>query len=184
MYEGPLRGQPLVVELHNTVYAAGGEPRDGIADAAGLRAWLDALASELPVAAAQVDCDRIADFHALRDAVRAALQARAHERPVPAAARGALNAASAAAPRSAQLDEHGRAVVRDHTADPTTVALAVLAAQAIELAGSDDAPSLRVCGAPGCVLLFVADRPRRAWCSQACGNRARQARHYARKRGN
>jgi len=183
MYEGPLRGQPLAVELHNTLYAAGGELRDGIADAAGLRAWLEAMQGQLPVAAAAIDCGRIADFHALREAIRDALRARAHERPVAPAARRALNAASAAAPRSARLDEQGRAVVRDHADDAATVALAALAAQAIELAGGDDAPPLRACGAPGCVLLFVADRPRRAWCSQACGNRARQARHYARQRG-
>jgi predicted RNA-binding Zn ribbon-like protein len=34
--------------------------------------------------------------------------------------------------------------------------------------------------APGCVLLYVSDHPRRQWCSNACGNRARQARHYRR----
>jgi hypothetical protein len=41
---------------------------------------------------------------------------------------------------------------------------------------------LRACGAPGCVLMFLKDHPRREWCSNACGNRARQARHYDRTR--
>jgi predicted RNA-binding Zn ribbon-like protein len=44
-------------------------------------------------------------------------------------------------------------------------------------------PDLRACGAPGCVLMFVKDHPRREWCSVACGNRARQARLTARRRG-
>ena len=38
----------------------------------------------------------------------------------------------------------------------------------------------RATHAPGCVLYFVQDHPRREWCSTACGNRARVARHYDR----
>jgi hypothetical protein len=45
-----------------------------------------------------------------------------------------------------------------------------------------DSPRLRACQAPGCVLYFVKDHPRREWCSTACGNRARAARHYRRHR--
>ena len=46
-----------------------------------------------------------------------------------------------------------------------------------------DRGELRVCGAPGCVLMFARDHTRREWCSNACGNRARQARHYRRTHG-
>jgi predicted RNA-binding Zn ribbon-like protein len=63
------------------------------------------------------------------------------------------------------------------------VILAACAASAIELLTGPDRDALRACGAPGCALLFLKDHPRRAWCSTACGNRARQARHYARTRG-
>ena len=45
-----------------------------------------------------------------------------------------------------------------------------------------DSPQLRACHAPGCVLYFLKDHPRREWCSTACGNRARAARHYRRHR--
>ncbi len=55
-----------------------------------------------------------------------------------------------------------------------------LAADAIEFLASG--PELRACLAPGCVLYFVKDHPRRAWCSTGCGNRVRAARHYARRR--
>jgi predicted RNA-binding Zn ribbon-like protein len=179
-YPGPLRGQPLPIELHNTLYASGGEPRDGLHDGAGLRAWLEALAGELPGAAGAVDTTRIAEFRALRRAVRDALQARLAGAPIPAAARRCLNAASAASPRSKRLAADGSAAIRHHADDPTTIALAAIAAATIELAGGPRAGDLRVCGAPGCVLMFLKDHPRRAWCSDGCGNRARQARHYAR----
>ena len=179
-YTRPLRGQPLPIELHNTVYASGGEPRDGLCDEAGLRAWLAAFAGDLPVAADAVDTTRIAEFLALRRAVRDALQARLAGAPIPAAARNSLNAASAASPRSRQLKADGSAATRHHADDPTTIALAAIATATIELAGDPRAGDLRVCGAPGCVLMFLKDHPRRAWCSDGCGNRARQARHYAR----
>jgi predicted RNA-binding Zn ribbon-like protein len=69
-----------------------------------------------------------------------------------------------------------------HTADATDVALATLAADAIELLTGSGRQDIRACRAPNCVLMFFRDNPRRRWCSAACGNRARQARHYARTR--
>jgi predicted RNA-binding Zn ribbon-like protein len=68
-----------------------------------------------------------------------------------------------------------------HTAHPlVALALARLAAEAVDLLARPS--TLGVCEAPGCVLYFVRDRPRRQWCSAACGNRARVARHYRRHR--
>ncbi len=180
-YPGPLRDQPLAIELHNTLYAGAGEPRDGLGDEAGLCGWLAAVAADLPVAPETIDPARLPDFLALRGAVRDALHARMDGAPVPAPARRALNAASAASPRSARLDDGGARATRHHAGDPATIALAAIAADAIELAGGPRAADLRVCGAPGCVLMFLKDHPRRAWCSGGCGNRARQARHYARR---
>ncbi|MGH2900238.1 MAG: hypothetical protein ACRDMZ_16305, partial [Solirubrobacteraceae bacterium] len=49
-YSGPLLLESLPIELHNTQYAQRGAPVDGIADAVGLRAWLQAVAADLPVA--------------------------------------------------------------------------------------------------------------------------------------
>ncbi len=57
------------------------------------------------------------------------------------------------------------------------------AADAVALfGGKHDAGPLYPCLGPGCVLYFTRDHPRREWCSDACGNRARVARHYARAR--
>jgi predicted RNA-binding Zn ribbon-like protein len=62
-------------------------------------------------------------------------------------------------------------------ASGVTTGLADVAQQAVALL-ADDGDKLRACHAPGCVLYFVKSHPRREWCSVACGNRARAARHY------
>ncbi|MFE9171012.1 CGNR zinc finger domain-containing protein [Streptomyces kebangsaanensis] len=41
---------------------------------------------------------------------------------------------------------------------------------------------LRACTAPRCVRYFVKSHGRREWCKPSCGNRARAARHYRRRR--
>lgn len=56
--------------------------------------------------------------------------------------------------------------------------LGLVATQAVDLV--TEPGRLRACHAPGCVLYFVQDHPRREWCSTTCGNRARAARHYRR----
>ena len=181
-YRGPLLHEPLPIELHNTQYAQRGAARDGIADAQGLRAWLRGVAGGLPDGAVDADAGRLGEFHALRTAVRAALHARRAGTPIPPRARRALNDASASGPRSLQLDADGSRRVRDHAPDATSAVLARIAAETIALVTGPQAADLRACGAPGCVLIFLKDHPRRAWCSPGCGNRARQARHYARHR--
>ncbi len=171
--------EPLPVELHNTVYADRGVHVDLLADEAGLRGWLEAQRERLP---ADADPRRREEFAALREAVRAALQAVVDGAPVPADAAAALNRASLASP-SALVLESGAAEVRFAAADPTDIVLGVLAAETIGLVAGPDAARLRVCGRPACVLMFLKDHPRREWCSNVCGNRARQARHYARTHG-
>jgi predicted RNA-binding Zn ribbon-like protein len=180
-YGGPVRGEPLPIELHNTLYADRGRVADGLADASGLRAWLTALGDRLPVAARSVDAGRLDDFVALRAAVREALHAAQDGRAIPDGSRAALNRTSARNPQSLQLIRSTREI-RHHGATPTDVVLGVIAAATIALVSGQRNGDLRACGAPGCVLMFVKDHPRREWCSTACGNRARQARHYARTR--
>jgi predicted RNA-binding Zn ribbon-like protein len=162
MYTGPLLGQPLAIELHNTLHAGG----DGLTDAP---AWLEAVG-----VSGTVRPDELVE---LRAAVREALHAAHEGREIPAAAVAELNRRSVASPRSLVL-EHGAVRVRHHGATATDVVLGEIATSAIELVTGES--DLRVCGAPRCVLMFVKDHPRREWCSNACGNRARQARHYAR----
>ena len=50
------------------------------------------------------------------------------------------------------------------------------------LFGGPDRLLIRSCPAPGCVLYFLREHPRREWCSTTCGNRVRAARHYDRSK--
>jgi predicted RNA-binding Zn ribbon-like protein len=185
-YPGPLRREPLAVELHNTRYAIRSDVVDGLESADGLRAWLAAIADRLPPSAREADPGRLQEFVDLREAVADLLHAALEGKPPPATALEAVNSAAGRAPVSpvAVVDERGRfqGEARFHEADATDVALATLASDAIELLTGPDRSELRACGAPGCVLMFLKDHPRRTWCSAVCGNRARQARHYERAR--
>jgi predicted RNA-binding Zn ribbon-like protein len=184
-YQGPIRDGPLPIELHNTLYAAHGQQIDGLADTAGLRAWLTALGDGLPVAADEVDGRRFEELHALRGSVREALHAAVERRAMSEPAVAHLNELSARDPRSPYMTQRGQmraTEFRHHALTPTDKLLGVIAASTIELVSGPRAADVRACGAPGCVLMFLKDHPRREWCSAACGNRARQARHYARSR--
>jgi len=93
----------------------------------------------------------------------------------------ALNAALAAAPPPVlrRVDGSFRLGAGRRT---VPAVLAELAMEGAALVADPDRP-LRACRAPGCVLYFVKDHPRREWCGVTCGNRVRAARHYARVRG-
>ena len=49
-YAGPLKDEPIAVELHNTLYALGGAARRPLSRAQA-EAWLEALGERLPAAA-------------------------------------------------------------------------------------------------------------------------------------
>lgn len=199
----PVLGEPLPVELMNTVWA----DRDGVHDALAAPgdavAWLTALRERLPrgadVAAWTTDADEaeVAEvwsrLRALRDATRT-LAARRTADPRTAGvggmsdqdALGQLNALAKAAPSWLVLewpDGAAPSVVTGQAEQSAgQVVVSWLAREAIDLIGGRQGSQLRACLAPGCVLYFVRHHPRRAWCSDSCGNRARQARHYERRR--
>jgi predicted RNA-binding Zn ribbon-like protein len=184
MYSGPLRDEPLAIELHNTLYAIGGTAHDGLVSES--QEWLDGIGCRLPPGGAGAG-PGAGELTALRDAVRALLHDVVDGRPHPAEALAAVNAASRRAPRSPIVVASGAGIplagTEWHGATRADVVIGTLAANAIELLTGPDRERLRACGAPGCVLMFLKDHPRRGWCSNACGNRARQARHYRRARG-
>jgi predicted RNA-binding Zn ribbon-like protein len=181
VYTGPLRDEPLAIELHNTLYMADGERVDGLEQA---DAWLAGLAGRLPdVPGAGPTA---AELAALREPVRAALHAAAAGAAQDPAVLAAINRAAARAPHSPAIVPRGdglAAAVDHHGASRADVVVAALAADAIDLLTGPRGADLRGCHAPGCVLIFLKDHPRREWCCNACGNRARQARHYRRTRG-
>jgi predicted RNA-binding Zn ribbon-like protein len=186
IYAGPVRDEPLAIELHNTLYASGGKVVDGLATEASARAWLDALADRLP-SEGQGRLPSRAELLQLRAPVREALNAAMKGEAPSRSSLETINRISANAPRSpmarwspttppvADVDLHG--------AGRPEAVLAAFAADTIDLITGPRREALRACGASSCMLLFLKNHPRREWCSAACGNRARQARHYARTRG-
>jgi predicted RNA-binding Zn ribbon-like protein len=196
----PLLGEPLPVELMNTIWADRGGVHDALATPTEVLGWIGAVG---PLPANKADLDHwlqdapgaavgeVADtLRGLRDALRRlAAEQTADPRPRAASAINdveravhVVNAAAAAAPHWSHMEwssgEPSRAP-RSETGVGAAVTAAI-AEQAIDLFTSDGRHELRACLAPRCVLYFVRQHPRREWCSTACGNRARTARHYQR----
>jgi predicted RNA-binding Zn ribbon-like protein len=142
-----------------------------------LGGWLDAEGALEPEERAEVSL-RLAEFVTLRASLRELLDASIGGGPFPAAAVERINEASARVPRVLRLTPDGTTDT-PHSAGPTPLLLARIAWSAIELLGDPDR-SPRRCGA--CGSYFEATRSDRVWCSNACGNRTRVARHHARRR--
>ncbi|HEX6231533.1 MAG TPA: CGNR zinc finger domain-containing protein [Jiangellaceae bacterium] len=184
-----LPDEPVPVRLMNTIWADRHGVHDALTTTENLRRWLAAVAPEDEFAPDSTDLSR---FRTLRDALRR-LAALATDDTRPAAASATtdmdkaiadVNDAARQAHTWPQLEYQGGELQASEggRATPTRRALSSIARQAIELLTGDDGPRLRACYGPGCVLYFVKDHPRREWCSNACGNRARAARHYHRHR--
>jgi predicted RNA-binding Zn ribbon-like protein len=185
--EAPALGEPLPVEFANTIFVVRGELMDGLASPAQLGAWLARHADELGAVPARGAGEHLAAVRELRADTRELLDRLvAGGRPSPALVRR-LNVRSEASPRypALQWPPRGAPVVLDRAlnSDPWRRIVAELARSVIRLAGGPKHELIRRCPAPGCVLYFVQDHPRREWCSVACGNRVRVARHYRRHRG-
>ena len=184
-----LPGEPVPVRLMSTIWADTDGIHDDLRAQADVDEWLDAVA--LDRAGAHTTEAELAAARALRDAVRRLAAYRTQDTRAAAAsamsdlaaALDQVNQAAAELPgprlalRAGQL-EAGPAA----GPSPVTAGLAQVAMQAIELLGGADGARLRACYAPGCVVYFVKSHPRREWCSVACGNRVRAARHYQRVR--
>ena len=178
--------EPVPVRLMGTIWADTDGLHDDLETPFGLDAWIDAVGIQHGNTLASPE--ELADARALRDSLRC-LAAHQTDDNRPAAVSRAdvawsvdvLNAAAARLP-AAQLRIANNAFHRA-TPDPVVLAaLAGVATEAVSLFGGTDANRLRACRAPGCVLYFVKTHPRREWRSIACGNRARAARHYHRRR--
>jgi predicted RNA-binding Zn ribbon-like protein len=185
-----LSDEPLPVRLMGTLRAGADGIHDDLSTTADVDEWLDAVGIDR--AGAHATERELAKARALRDAVRRlAGYVTQDTRPAVAstmtdvaAALDLVNsvAAELPAPRLALRD--GRLELgAGRGASAVASGLAQVAEQAVELLGDAEAAKLRACYAPGCVLYFMKTHPRREWCSVACGNRVRAARHYQRARG-
>ncbi len=186
-----LPGEPLPVRYMNTIWADAAQVHDDLTNAAALRDWVALVNGDEPGSPGDPDAEELAEAVALRDALRRLAAFVTDDSRSTAQSRidtvdvavEAVNDAVAHRPRTT-LTVHGGALERDcpQRASPTRTALAELAHQAIDLLTGPTATKLRACHAPHCVLYFVKTHPRREWCSEACGNRVRAARHYRRTR--
>ncbi|MEJ2856826.1 MULTISPECIES: CGNR zinc finger domain-containing protein [unclassified Saccharothrix] len=173
--------EPRPVRLMNTIRADRSGVHDDLTTVEDLSAWLTgepATAEDL--AAFRTLRQGLRDLAALlTDDTRAIAADRDRDRAV-----AAVNAAVRQAVAWPQLDVEAGELRRRTTADApaATRVLAATAAEAVDLFTGPDRGLLRACYAPGCVLYFVKDHPRREWCSPGCGNRVRAARHYRRNR--
>ena len=173
--------EPRPVLLMNTIWANRSQLHDDLTTVGGLRDFLGVPAGE----------DDLRAFRELRQALRdlagvltgdtrEIAQGRDLERAV-----AEVNRAARSAPQWPQLAVRDGELVRHKESEGSLAdsERASIAAEAVELFTGESRALLRACHAPGCVLYFVKDHPRREWCSPSCGNRVRAARHYRRNRG-
>jgi predicted RNA-binding Zn ribbon-like protein len=169
---------PLAVDVADTVRVVGSGTVELLADEADLSDWISHEVERFPLAdSAQ---GQLETFRGLRDAVREALLAHADRRQPPARAVSEINHASARCPTYPKISAGGRieVVVANH--DPYDAFRALVARSTIEVISGPGRGALAVCRAPSCGMPFLRQHGRQRWCSDACGNRARVARHTAR----
>ncbi|THA34074.1 zf-CGNR multi-domain protein [Streptomyces sp. A1277] len=193
--------QWLPLELASTVRHDGeGGVADDLATVQGTTDWIrkqgHLLAGRIPAGGLAADEDLRLGIIELRQAVRALFArlvspappspADAHRLMTADQAMDRLNAAAAREPVAPQLDwpVGGAPAARLLSAekDPYVRLLAALARAAIDFLSGPQSTRLRSCTAPRCVRYFVKSHGRQEWCKPSCGNRARAARHYNRRR--
>ena len=194
----PVREEPVAVELINTVWA----DRDGVHDALvttrDATAWLNQVKDRLPHvrpsrgrARARLTLSEAEQLRRLRDAIRRVaadvtddprtVEPHGAEIPTIDEALQVINSAAGSWPARLLHRVDGDVIANRSAVDPLRAAISGFAVDAVPLlAGDHDRGALRACLAPACVLYFVQDHTLREWCSPACGNRARVARHYKR----
>lgn len=183
-YMGPVLGEPLPLELANTRYLVRGRHRDGLETAEHLVAWLMGIRSSLETTLTDTDLLAVDDVdlarvRQLRDCIHILADAIIDGSDPDAAVLDRLNRHARAAPHWKELrwDDHPYAEIRSG-APPVGAAIGEIAHATIELVTGDSRTTIKRCPAPGCILYFLKNHPRREWCSNTCGNRVRAARHY------
>lgn len=200
----PLLGEPLPVELMNTIWADRDGVHDALDDPEAALAWLRAVHLRFDQSPSNIDTwlraarpetvgETARELRRLRDALRRLAALATGDPRAPAASAiedrdGALAVVNHACSHATTWSElhwpagqHAQRVTHSSGSAGRAV-VAMLAELGVELFSSDERHLLRACLAPGCVLYFIGQHPRREWCSSACGNRARVARHYRRHR--
>ena len=184
----PVTGEPLALELVNTTFIDGGlrgHLVDALCTPAQLDEWmtnhLEQFSPDLQplVSGAVCDQDALDRFLELRSALRACLTAVTRGDAPDLAETMIVNRYAAEGAFRLELIPGEPVTVRRRwpTDDPCAIALAEVATDACAVLLSDRISKIKACPAPGCILFFEKSHPLREWCSPACGNRVRVARH-------
>jgi predicted RNA-binding Zn ribbon-like protein len=177
----PILGEPLPVELANSLYLADGEATDFLATPASAQLWLEHALGPAGVDFPRaISASEAAALRELRDAAVEILSALCqHRTPKPTRVQ-ALNRHAAAACAHVELvwssSDQPSARVRLR-GDRFSRMCAQLATACIELCTSEAAGEIRRCEGPGCSLMFVQHHRRRRFCHESCSHRARQRRY-------
>ena len=151
--------------------------------AGALRAVAGSTLAGPAVAGGAVDDETFAGALALREAIDSAVNAIVASGTVPPERDiRCVNDWIAAGPQRPvlRLDAGVPVLCVPRSAATPRGALALIAADAAELLGTELRDRLRICPGPGCRGRFLDDSPagRRRWCSMAvCGNRSKAAAH-------
>ena len=183
----PLVDEPVSVDLLNTVWLDAAGEHDLLADTDGLRTWLSGQSLDGAPASEEARLVLVAAREALRRHVRGLLAPQSTPPSTPpsasSSAEAELNDILAVGCFGRALED-GAPVTRRVVDDPVRIAAWTAVEDYLQLLERDPG-RLRRCANPVCVLHFfdISKRGDRRWCSMAgCGNRAKAARHYARRR--
>jgi predicted RNA-binding Zn ribbon-like protein len=175
MEQRPLSGEPLAIDLINTLWAFGGQAHDLFASDTGVRAWLTENALDCKASISEIKTALLETRAALRGTL---------EDPKDATSRAAINA----------MLERGRVLHRLGELKPET-ALEInetarpawLAAKNLLDLMEQNPKRIKRCSNPTCVLYFYDTSPKnsRRWHEMSsCGNQVKARRHYQRIHAN
>jgi predicted RNA-binding Zn ribbon-like protein len=181
----PVADPELFLDFANTVELTNGVPEDAVPDGRSLRAWLvdhSLIGRRTP--ATTVD-EALPAFHGLRDLLRDAVERLVEGRALSRGQVRALNDVLREGAHHHELRQDGDGHVTFRpVGDALTQARSSIAGSLAHYLADHDVHRLRACANDGCRWLFVDRSPagRRRWCDmRTCGNRAKVARHRARR---
>ena len=191
----PLLGEPLAVELANSLYRSPHEHRDFLSTPTAVRYWFSVAEPAASLALPrEITPELCKDLRNLRDAVRALLEHadRSHgpdRAPYGPAAAGAVEVLHASAHRASTHvvlgtgpggggTGGGTGWTLAHDGTPDDVLVTAVASRCILFLGGPDREHVRVCARPDCPMLFVRRHRARRFCHESCAHSLRQARYY------
>lgn len=175
-------GEPLALDLANTVHWHGGADVDHIHTLEGARDWLAHEPHDLPPAH-RLDHETHNQLVVLRDATRTLLRQLADGAPPDPDAVEWINAAARRHPTIQCINPGSLSAEVEITAADASVLVGHLAAAVIALVTDpDEVARLGFCTAPNCGGLYRQSRPNQKWCHPDCGARARADRQYRRRK--